>query len=585
MDKKHRSLLKRYLKEICLTQNRKPFALVFLLSLLKVGVVLVPPVYIMKIMDHAIPRNDPGKILFYIGVILAFTVSDAGIGIALARLYSLLRKRVYLFYQKKCIDHMFRLGGSYFSSMSTGNGFTTMMSDVSEVRNLVSPALFTFAADAITALAMFGFLASIQADLIVVVLCLLPVIYLCQSYFQKKGRKKAEEVRESYGTLTGAMENMVSNTLLCILCNGAGYFRERYHASVEKATDQEMEMQMVFAKNSGVLTFLATLFTILILGFGGMKVLQGSLTIGGLVAFNMYAQKLAVPLLKISNVLLMFQSTFVSMERVEAFLEEPEVPEREHALASGIREGGNLLAFQEVGFSYGNKTDVLKEVTASFRPGIIHAVVGGSGSGKSTLVSLLYRVWDAQKGQITINGHSSRDFSLRYLRSRIAVVGQESYLFDDTVMNNLVMGEDVTKERVFECARTAQIHDYIMSLPTGYDSMAGERGVKLSGGEKQRICLARALIRNTPILILDEATSALDQLTEKRILDRLADETSGRILIMITHRLQSVMRAEAIHVLKDGRMEAAGTHEELMAGSPYYKTIFERGLAAEKSEG
>jgi len=540
-------------------------------------VVLIPPIYIIKILDIAIPNQKIYEIGIYIFIVLLFTIIESFLKVKLAWLYSILSKKVYVLFQKKCINHIFKLSGNYYTDLSIGNNFTTITNDVSQLKTLVSSTFFDFIYDVIVAIVMFIFLADLQLDLSLIILCILPIIYFSQSYFQKKGRKKAEAVRDAYGKFASVLQNIVSNTLACIFSNSQKYMFQKYSENVDKTTDKEVETQMIFAKNGAVLNLLSTLFTIIILGFGGMKVITGALTIGGLIAFNMYSQKLVVPLLKISNVLMELQSTIVSMERVNCFLQEPEIKEK-NVISNGINKNNNTILFQNVSFSYKNNYKVLKDISFEFRPNIINAIVGESGCGKSTLVSILYRLWDVQNGEIIINNNNIKDFGIKYLRENITILSQEVFLFDDTILNNIVLDTKSDIAFVHECAKIACIHDYIMSLPDGYETIVGEKGIKLSGGERQRICIVRALIRNTPIIIFDESTSALDQLTEKLLIENIKKQKNGKVVIIITHRLQSIIEAESIFVMKDGEIKANGKHDELMNNCAYYNKMYERNI-------
>lgn len=577
MNKNNLLLLKKYLKEIYLYKNRKSSFSILIISIFRIGVVLIPPIYIMKIMDSAIPENSLSKIVTYTGIVMCFTIIDAVSSIVLEKSYSLLSKKVCVQYQKQCIEHMFNLGGSYLSNSSIGEKFTTIMSDVFQLQNLTSSTVFGFLSDTVTAIVMFAFLAYVQYDMLIVVICILPIIYFTQLYFQKKGKEKSNDVRDTQSALTGVLEAIVSNTLSCILSNATTYFFRKYETTIEEAENKSMESKLIYAKNSGLLSFLATFFTVLILGIGGLKVMQGSLTIGGLIAFNMYAQKLVLPLLKTSSVLMTLQGVFVSLERLENFLQEPEVVVSAIATSDGINQDNNVIDFQNVNFAYEEKP-ILSGITMTFKPSMLNVIVGESGCGKSTLTLLMYRIWEAQSGAIRINAYDHKNYDMKYLRNCISVVSQDSYLFNDTILNNIVMDEVHNMEFVYECAKTACIHEFILTLPDQYESVVGDKGVKLSGGEKQRICLARALVRKAPILILDEATSALDQLTEKQVLENVVKQMGKSTIIMITHRLHSVIDANSIYVMKDGKVVAQGKHHELMEHSTYYKNIFERNI-------
>lgn len=269
------------------------------------------------------------------------------------------------------------------------------------------------------------------------------------------------------------------------------------------------------------------------------------------------------------------QGVVVALGRMETFMGEKEVESLSFEPKVFMNNENHEISFENITFSYEEKP-VLKGVSFNFKQSSFNVIVGESGCGKSTLAMLLYRIWSLREGYIKIDGQDYKDYSIKDLRDHISIVGQDAFLFNDTVLNNIAMNDNENMDNVIRCCKIACIHDFIMSLPEQYQSVVGDRGVKLSGGEKQRICIARALINNTPILLLDEATSALDQLTEHRVLDNLIENVKDKIFILITHRLTSIVEADNIIVMKEGVVEAKGSHYELMQKSSYYKTMFER---------
>ena len=580
MNKYSQRILGKYIKDIYLKNNKKMSVVIFILSILKSGCVLVPPIYIVKVMDEAIPENNGRKIVLYISILILFTILDVVFGIYIEKLYNELGKKVCIQYQKQCLEHMFRLEGSCLSNSHIGEKFITIMSDVSQIKVLTSSIVFDFVLDIITAIVMMIFLVHIQADMLFIVLCILPIIYLSQRYFQKKGLEKANKARDSQSALADILETIVSNTFSCILCNGQYFFFKKYDEKIREAEDQTNDLKIVYAKSGGVLNFLSALYTIVILSIGGFRVMKHTLSIGGLIAFNMYVQKLVIPVLKISNVLMNLQGVVVSLERLESFMKEPEVESGSLKPEVRMKKENNDLSFEKVFFSYEEKP-VLKGISMRFRVNKLNVIVGESGCGKSTLTLMLYRIWNMQSGTIRIDGRDYKDYAIQDLRNNISLVGQDAFLFNDTILNNIVMNEEIDTDKVVQCCKIACIHDFVMSLPKKYESFVGDRGVKLSGGEKQRICLARALLKNNSILVLDEATSALDQLTERRVLNNLVKYTRGKILVLITHRLNSIVDADNIHVLKDGEVVDEGSHMELMQKSTYYRKIFEHNTSLE----
>ncbi len=265
-----------------------------------------------------------------------------------------------------------------------------------------------------------------------------------------------------------------------VFSRGEKFFYKKYKEYVTDYTRREMGMELAFAKNDGVLKFLSALISIVVLAYGGIKVISGSLTIGGFMAFHMYSSRLAVPIFEASGVLMEFQSRKVSLHKVYQFLDSPGIM-KENKKKHGIQKYGNQIEFKDVVFSY--KSDpVLCHATAGFCTDALHVVVGESGAGKSTILSLLYRFWDLQSGNIKINGMEINAYDVEYIRNQICVVSQDMYLFHDTIRNNIALGSQQDQSEIEQAAEAACIHDFIVSLPDGYDTVIGEKGINLSGG-------------------------------------------------------------------------------------------------------
>ncbi|OYO67847.1 hypothetical protein CG709_16815 [Lachnotalea glycerini] len=262
----------------------------------------------------------------------------------------------------------------------------------------------------------------------------------------------------------------------------------------------------------------------------------------------------------------------ISLQKVYQFLDKPSLIAH-NGMQSGLNEKKNDIVFKNVVFGYKDEL-VLDKLDMELKSNAINVIIGESGGGKSSIISLLYRLWDIQSGKIEINKTELRKYDVKYIRSKLSILSQDSNLFNDTIYNNIILEMDFSKNEVEKIAKIACIHDFIMSLPKGYDTIIGDRGIKLSGGEKQRICLARAIIRNAPILILDEPTSALDEFTEKNIIDNIRKNIVGKTIIIITHRLHSIIDADCIYILKDGKIVSQGKHEELMKSNIYYKKMY-----------
>jgi ATP-binding cassette, subfamily B, bacterial len=323
----------------------------------------------------------------------------------------------------------------------------------------------------------------------------------------------------------------------------------------------------VWALYSPAMTFSASLGTALVLWVGGSQVVSGRLTVGQLVGFILYTSMFYEPLGRLHGLNQMLQAARAAGERVFDILDATEerrgtTGRRERALAEPVR---GAVRYDNINFGYGNGRAALKNISLQAAPGTMIALVGPTGSGKSTLVNLLPAFYQPDSGTITIDGQDIAEISLDSLRSRISVVSQEAFLFNGTVRENILYGKlDAGEEELLAASRAANCHDFIVQLPEGYDSRVGERGVKLSVGEKQRVSIARALLKNAPILILDEATASVDTATEKLIQEALERLMANRTSFVIAHRLSTIASADQILVLRHGEIVESGTRQELL---------------------
>jgi len=307
----------------------------------------------------------------------------------------------------------------------------------------------------------------------------------------------------------------------------------------------------------------------------GRQVILGKLSFGVFGVFIACLMSMLKPIKKLSNVHAINQQAFAAADRIYDVLEE-EVKVKEQPGAQNIKEFKDKVVFEGVSFSYDGEEVVLKNVDLEARKGEVIALVGHSGAGKSTLVSLLPRLYDPQKGRILIDGMDLRRFKLNSLREQIAVVSQEMVLFNATVRDNIAYGkEKATEEEIMAAAKQAYAYDFIKNLPHGLDTIIGDRGFRLSGGERQRIAIARAILKDAPILILDEATSQLDSQSEQLIKEAFYNLMQGKTVFVIAHRLSTVQRADKIIVLEAGRIIELGTHSSLLRDNAVYKNLYE----------
>ncbi|MFK7945205.1 MAG: ABC transporter ATP-binding protein/permease [Paracoccaceae bacterium] len=351
---------------------------------------------------------------------------------------------------------------------------------------------------------------------------------------------------------------------------------KRYDSAMAAYQDAALRTQSSLALlNSGQALILAvSMVSVMLLTAYGVQ--AGDMTVGDFVMVNAFMIQITVPLNFLGTVYREIRQSLVDMREMYDVLDNgAEVEDRPDAVALDPGQGG--VAFEHVAFGYSEARPILRDVSFRIEPGQTLAVVGPSGAGKSTIARLLFRFYDVTGGSVGINGQDLREVTQKSLRRAIGVVPQDTVLFNDTIGYNIAYGSDgASREEVEEAARAAQIHDFVMGLPDGYDTMVGERGLKLSGGEKQRVAIARTVLKNPPILILDEATSALDTETEQEIQAELAQLARGRTVLLIAHRLSTVVDADQIIVLEDGRIAEQGSHSQLIARGGRYAELWRR---------
>lgn len=396
------------------------------------------------------------------------------------------------------------------------------------------------------------------------------------SYYNKKVNKLINRLREYHGEYINILGEFFHSMLNFIKQNGKKLFYKKYFDVSKRFLKTGIGLQMGLSGSSISTNIVSGIIMISILAYGGIKVMRGSMTIGVLIVFNSYAQQLLSPVFRIIQFRMNIQKSIVAIKRIQAILDEPiSIDENKKGYQSKKVLGA--IEFRNVSFQYNENKIVLKNINVTFN-NCITAVVGESGSGKTTITNLIYRLWDVTSGDIYIDNVCIKKYNLQALRKNISIVSQDTFIFDDTLMNNLTLGNRlITKEMVVNATKVADIFDHISALPKQFETKVGQNGVALSGGQKQKISIARALLRNSPIIIFDEATSSLDNISENKIQEELGKYFKGKTIIIIAHRLKTVIFANKILVLKQGKIVEVGTHNELLELKGEYYQLYNTG--------
>jgi ATP-binding cassette subfamily B protein/subfamily B ATP-binding cassette protein MsbA len=427
----------------------------------------------------------------------------------------------------------------------------------------------------LTLIGMLGVALWIDWRLALISIVVVPFLYYSVGYYMKYIQPRLYNVKQLEGESLAIIHEAISMLRVIIAFNRESYEYRRFRTQGERAIDARIRLtvrQTIFSLGVNTITALGTA---LVLGAGANDVLKGRLRLGELTVILAYIAAIYRPLETISNTIGGLQDAVVNLRIAFGVLDQvPDIRDAPRALRLGRARGH--VTYKHVGFSYTGRVDTLRDISFEAEPGHVVALVGPTGAGKTTLVSLLPRFYDALEGQILLDHQDIRRYTLASLREQVSIVLQEPLLFSGSIADNIRYGKlDASLEAVMEAARSANAHDFIMELPQQYDTELGERGAKLSGGERQRIAVARAFIKNAPILILDEPTSSIDSKTEAVILDALDRLMVGRTTFMIAHRLSTLRRADAILVMDHGQLVERGTHEELLARRGLYKQLFD----------
>ena len=499
----------------------------------------------------------------YIGTYL---VNHAGFG-----LITDLRNRLY--------DTILQRSISFFSRHSTGTLVSTVVNDVEKVQVTLTIALAEFLQQLFTLVFLVGAVIVLGHKLAWVLLIFVPFVIVSAGKIGRRVRTTTRKGQDKLADIQNILHESIAGNRIVKAFGMEKWESSRFHAAARKLFRANLKSVAVQAVSSPLMDIVGVLAIALLLWVGRNQINTGAMTPGIFIAFIIAVFRLYDPVRKMAFFNNSFQQALGASQEIFRFIdEEDDIRERPDAIAlPAFRE---RVRFENVSFSYcganGPEAEILHNVNLETRAGEVVAIVGSSGAGKTTLVNLIPRFFDVTSGAIKIDGHDIRDVTLASLRAQIGVVTQETILFNDTVRNNVAYGQPhVTEEAVIEAAKAALAHDFILRLPEGYDTMIGERGLRLSGGERQRIAIARALLKNAPILILDEATSSLDTESEALVQGALQNLISGRTVFVIAHRLTTVRHADRIVVLEGGRIADSGTHEDLLTRLGTYRKLYE----------
>ncbi|MGE5329315.1 MAG: ABC transporter ATP-binding protein [Deltaproteobacteria bacterium] len=561
----------------------KAVALAPLFMLLEVITDLLQPALMADIVDKGIKSGNISYIinvgLVMIGVALLGILGGVGCTIFAS-------KAALNFSADLRMDLFKKIQSFSFDSLdkfSTASLITRLTNDVVQIQNFILAMLRIMVRSPLLCIGGIIMALLINAHLALILLVTIPILSVALAYIIKKGFSLFSSVQKKLDKVNDVVRENLTGIRVVKSFVRADYENNRFNMANTNLKEVTVKASRIIGLTMPLMILVMNISIIAVIWFGGIKVNAGSMKVGQVMAFINYMTQILFSLMMIAFILMMVSRAKASADRLADIINsDTDIKDLPEASIEPIKEG--RIVFDDVSFRYANAVGepVLKNITFSAMPGETVAILGSTGSGKSTLVNLIPRFYDAISGKILIDDKNIKDIKLKTLRSNISMVLQESILFSGTVMDNLRWGkEDAAEEEVFEAARVAQAHDFIINLPEGYNSILGQRGVNVSGGQKQRLAIARALLKKPVILILDDSTSSVDMGTEAKIQKALKNFMKNTTCFVIAQRISTVLEADKIIVLENGEIVDMGTHKELLERCSVYQDIYNSQIGEE----
>ncbi len=534
-------------------------------------------------LDEALSGKDPSLIYLIPLLIIGLYVIKGGAYYGQAYLMGYVGQKVIYDLRNSVYDHLTRQSLGFFAHRKTGELLARISYDVTLVQAAASTSVTALMRDSVSIVFLLGVIFFQDWTLALIAMLVFPLVIYPIARFGKKMRHASSDGQVSMGELTSLVEETVGGIRVVKAFGMEDYERERFRRLTGDFLHHQMRIFRVQALSFPIMELLAGFGIAGVLFYGGLRVASGETTAGTLVSFLAALIMLYEPVKRLSRANNEIQQGLAASERVFEVLDE-HVAVEDAPDAIDLPGFSKSIRFDHVALQYeGTDKQVLSDVSFDVRAGDVVALVGRSGAGKTSLVNLLPRFMDVTGGAVLVDGLNVRELTQSSLRACIAMVTQEIILFNDTVLNNIAYGlEDIEQAQVEEVAKAANAHGFIMKLPKGYDTLIGERGVILSGGQRQRLSLARALLKDAPVLILDEATSSLDTESERLVQQAIDRLMKGRTVVVIAHRLSTIRHADRIVVLDDGRVVQMGTHDELLEQGGMYAELYHMQFEAQQ---
>ena len=565
----------------------KPHKLIFsldmLASLLIALIGIVYPMVTKKMLQDLIPNKNYRMIIIAGLVLLAIYFIRMMLNYFIQYYGHVMGVRMQAQMRSDMFNHLEKLPYSFYDNNETGKIMSRMTNDLMDISELAHHGPENIIISSISVIISFVYLCTIDTLLTLIVFSCVPFLLITSLLLRKKMRNAFMKSRLSIAEINASLEGSISGIRVTKAFTNAEKEKEKFEEGNEKFVDSRKEAYDAMGRFHSTNSFITDVFNVVILIAGGLFMYSGRIGFPDYSAFVVSVHLFITPIMTLINFMEQYQSGVTGFERFIEIMDAE--PEKDVENAIDLEKVEGHIELRNVEYSYDEEKEVLRGINLSIEKGKKFALVGPSGGGKTTICHLIPHFYDIHSGDILIDGQSINTLTRESVRKSIGIVQQDIYLFNASIKENILYGKlDATDEEVYEAAKRANIHDYIMSLENGYETQIGERGVRLSGGQKQRLSIARVFLKNPPILILDEATSALDNTTEILIQQALDDLCKGRTTLVVAHRLSTIKNADEIAVVADGQIVEQGTHDQLIALNGEYADLYRLQFRANTAE-
>ncbi len=542
---------------------------IFLLSLL----ILPTPLITRRIIDHTLPQKNLQELVFLIGLVFVLLIVTRLLSYFQGMLFYKINSRVILSIRTDLLKKINRFPMIIFKKYSTGYLMSRVNDDTNRLQSLFVDTMVSILKDILTFIVGGVAIFLIHWKLALMAFAILPFYVISAIYFSRIIKRRSAEYYEKSAQTNQHLEESLSMFELTKIFLREKFSVFRYFKSAKETYRSDIKLTKISMLNRLITGFIAGISPIAIIGYGGYEIIHGRLSIGSLIAFNSFVGYLFGPTNRLINVNIQIQKSLVALKRVQEIFD---LPEEKTSLSQNIIVDIKKIEFKNISFDYDNNKKVLEDISFEIEQGEKIGIVGNSGSGKTTLIRLLSGLYEVNSGKILLNGIKLNHNEIIGLRKYSAIVEQEPYLFNDTIYNNIKFGNPrATKKEIIQAAKDAYVYKFIKEAENGFQTVVGNRGGDLSVGQKQRIALARALIKNPKILILDEATSNIDAISASYINKVIFNLPKNMIIIIITHKINQIKECDRIIVLHSSKIAEIGNHEKLLQNDGLYKRLYE----------